>query len=537
MAKSQGKPLEMPADPFGPFKKHVDGLRAALDAAASPFRPLNNALDALAEKLKASSETAFKPLKPLTDALGNLGKAWKDAIKPVADFKAALDAALEPLRAVRGAFDTLTAPVRAFLALPGKIAGAVGDMGQKAAGMLAGPSSQLQNFFGRVQGMVGSLVEKVNPSAVLRFTYALDDLYATVGSMLTPALNQFTALARTLGSALNGMTTEGKQLIAGLAAGAVGMGLFAAGAYAVQAALTGGIGPLLGAVAGALGGVAFATGGFADAMKPLSEILGGIGNRLGEVFAKFAGSDAFSNLAVALGDVVGSMVDVYAAVLDGVMPAFSTLASVFQALAPAIAPLVLVIQGPMIAAVTLFAKVVEKVGPGLMVLAEYLTQFASVVYDVGRTLFSFFGVNLPEMGRGAPRAESKDNTGMAAKQTSTTDVMSVLRAAREQAFRMGTGGQENYAQTTASATNNIAAEAKLIREKIDTFLAKMTPEAIGKAVADAIRGGVTQTARSAGDAVTAPGGGGALLRAGLTAWNPAAGVAATAAATARAIFG
>jgi hypothetical protein len=500
VAKS-GKPLEMPGDPFGPLKGQFDALKSAMEKAESPFRPLIYAFDSMADKLKQTAAAATAPLKPLTTALDGLGNAWKAAVKPVADFRAALSSALEPLRAAKSAFDTLTAPVRMFLGLPAKIAGAVGDIAGKAGSMINGPSSQLQSFFGRVQGVVGHLVEKANPAAVLRFNLALDDLYATIGQMLTPVLNQFTVLARTLGSALNGMTTEGKKLIAGLAAGTIGMAVFAAGAYAVQAVLTGGIGPALGAIVGALGGMAFASGELQSAMKPVAEILGGLGNRIGEVMSKFAGSDAFGNLAVAFAEIAGVAIDLAASVLEYLMPAFSAAAELAKALAPAVLPLMGAIMmlnpvvGPVVIAVGLLAKGFELAAPYILAVTNMVVDFGKQMFNLGRQLLSIFGIDLGEFGA-APRSVSKDNTGAAVKSTSTTDVMSVLRAARESAFRMGTGGaKEDYAKQTATGVNTVATEAAAIRAQLE----KLTPASIAAALATALS---TATGNAVGSAAS-----------------------------------
>ncbi|MBN9522486.1 hypothetical protein J0H58_28855 [bacterium] len=502
----------------------AERLQAAVQASNSVFRPINNALDALAERLTPAAKKLGDFLSPLSTALQGVGQAWKNAVAPVAALKAAMSDALAPVRAAREAFGTLTAPVRMLAALPGQVAGAVAGISQKAAGMLGGPTAALQSFFGRVQSTVGSLVEKANPGAVLRFNLALDDLYATLGQMLTPVLDQFTLIARTLGSALNGMTGEGKQLIAGLAAGAIGMAVFAAAAAAVQAALTGGIGPLLGAVAGALGGVAFASGAFKDAMKPVAAIIGGLGNQLGAVLTGLVNGNAFKSLLKTLGEVAQLMAASFSGQVSAFAPALeaaiNAASQVFSTLLPALRAVGETNMALIAAGASLLAASLRLMTPVWTTLARIVSEVTLYINQLARMLLGFFGIQIPELQ--APKGDLKDNTGAAAKSTSTTDVQSVLRSARESSFKAGLGAQgSDPASRTAGAVEGMKASVG----NIATALQKLTPQEVAKALADIMLNAAGERARAgvraAGDYVA---GQAKEVRQAATLVNPLAGV-------------
>ncbi len=509
---------------------------AALDAARAKMAAKRDELAKLTEKLQAAtdaSRSVLRPLNNLTDRLTEFGDRWKKAVQPFADFQKALDGALAPVRAAREAFGTLTAPVRMLAALPGQVAGAVAGISQKAAGMLGGPAAQLQSFFGQVQSQVQSLVAGFNPGAALKFQMALDNMNAALGATLVPVLGQFAGLATAIGGALNGLSGEGKIMIAALVAGAIGMGIFTAAALALEATLTAGIVPLLsaigGAAAGAFGGLALATGQLKSAFEPVMTIFGGMAERLGGVISKFAGGGAVAGLAEAFAEVAGVAIDLGASVLNFLMPSFNAAAELARAMAPAFLPLVgvltLLATGPVlvpvVAAVTLLAKTFEVAAPYIIAVTELVMDFGKTMFDIARQLLSVIGIDLGDFGT-APRSESKDPAGLAAKNTSTTDVSSVLRAARESSFKTGLGGQQtNWGEKTATGIGGLTSEVQAIKNHI---LTEWTPAKLAEALANHTKEKAKETARSTADAM---GNSTAGRVAGVAAWgiNPIFGLA------------
>jgi hypothetical protein len=505
------------------FAEFAEAATAAAQASRSVFAPLNRALDGLAERVRGAAGGPTKALAPLTAALGGVGEAYKAATKPFRELREAAGTALAPLRDLKAGYDTvrggvgmLLSPLRMLGALPAKAAGALGGMASKGASLLAGPTQQLQSFFGQVQSQIQGLVAAANPGAALRFQMALDDLNATLGAALVPVLDQFTVLARAVGGTINGLTGEGKILIAALAAGAIGMALFSAAALAVQAVLTGGIVPILSAVGGALGGafggLALATGQLEAAFKPVMAVFGGIANRLGEVLTKFSGGGALAAVAEAAAEVIGVVIDLGASFLDFLMPAFNAFGQVLKAMAPAFLPLAGVFAmlsglGPIAllvgGTIAVVAKAFEAAAPYLIAFSEVVIEFGKKVFDVVRQLLSMVGINLPEFK--APQSTPRGNEGMAAKSTSTTDVMSVLAKARESSFAAGHGGQkQDWGQQTAGGVGQLNKKADEIKKAIDDFFKDLP-----KNLANALKERAKEGARNAGSSIA--GAAGSLL--------------------------
>lgn len=422
---------------LGDIQKELDAVARRADEAKRAFNALGGAaaglkLPAVAAALRAVAEEEKRLAKDTEEAEKRRAKAIRDAINDA--FQAA----------------------------------------GKAAANLRGPFNVLQSALGAVQSSIVSFVAKANPGAVLRFQLALNDMLATIGVALTPALNQFTVVLKAIGSAFKGLDSDGKNLIAAIAAGTVGLIAFGAAALAVQTIMTAGILPAISAIVGAFGGFAFVSSDIKKVMGELASVFVGVVNHLGKVLAEFAGSDAFLSIAQTFAEVLGVLVDVEADLLHGFMPVLNSLAAVFKSIAPAIAPLVTmaVYLNPTLLILSMLGSVAEQATPYLMAFANVIVDVGRAAYNAFRTILSFVGVNLPDFDKPASRGAPKDATGTAVKSTSTQDVSSVLARARESAFAAGSGGKKPE-ERTANGMDELNRKAEDIAAQIKAFPAEL----------------------------------------------------------------
>lgn len=334
--------------------------------------------------------------------------------------------------------------------------------------------SPFQAGLAALQTHVVGFVAKANPAAAIRLNLALDDLQATIGRALIPAINQFTRLLRGVGAAFNGLDTNGRTLVASIAAGTVGLIAFGAAAQAFQTIASGGVLPVLSALAGAFGGFAFVSGELGPVMQELGSLFSGALNHFGAVVAGFAGGEAVAAVVTALAEVAGVLVDVAGTVLGSLMPAFNAFASLVQVFTPIITTAAGAFGSLLNAVVGMWAEgvvlAVETAAPYLLAFGQLAIDVSKMIYEGWRSLLSYIGINLPEFGStNAPKGDTPDNTGAAARRTSTGNVSDVLQRAREAAFGAGTGKVDKQDKANTHLAN-IEDEAKKIVAGVKKFV-------------------------------------------------------------------
>ena len=213
---------------------------------------------------------------------------------------------------------------------------------------------------GRVQGAVASFVRLADPGAFARFNLAADRFTAAVGRAMAPLLENVTVVFDRLAAGVTAFGPAGKQLVAGLAAVAVGAGVAAAATLLLKTAVdvaTGGFTAILSAA----GGLAAAAGAFAFVAAPAGAVRG--------VVDKLSG--AFAALADVAGEALG-------AVADALSPAFDALTDAVAGLARAAQP---VVRGVAALAAAVFAP-----------LADYLRTVGATVVPLVAELANAFGL-------------------------------------------------------------------------------------------------------------------------------------------------
>jgi hypothetical protein len=384
-----------------------------------------------------------------------------------------------------------------------------------------------------IQSTLVGFVAKANPAAAIRFNLALDDLQATIGRAMLPALDQFTRLLRGIGSAFNGLDGNGQKLIAGIAAGTVGLIAFGAAALAVQTIMSGGLLPIFSAVAGAFGGFALVTADIGPALKEIGSIFSGVFNKLGAAVAGFVGSGAMTAIAVSLAEVAGVIADVAGGFLTGLIPAMNVFAQLVQVFTPIMTSLAGAAGAMLNAVVDMWANGivsgVEMAAPYLLAFGELVLQVAKLSYEGWKTLFSYIGVNLPEFGQtNTPKGTTPDNTGAAARRTSTGGVSDVLTRARESSYGAGIAKPDDPAKKSATHLANIEEEAKKIVDGVNAFLSEF-PAKVAAALGVELDALITKITNEAGGALADPAGAAANVIARLpspgeladAAWNKA----------------
>jgi hypothetical protein len=479
-----------------PITAAIAAINAALEASRGPLAGYRNAIDGVTEGLNAGAARAKTALGPLTESL--------------AGFAAAQQAALQPLRDLRDAFSAAVGPalnlVRAVVGFPGAVAGFVASTTAAVAHLAREPMQLLSSAVGSIESQVGRFVGKLSPIAAQRFSLAVDNLYASIGKSLLPVMERFTQVVNVVGSMFNGLNASGQKTIQVLASAAVGMTVFAAGAYAVQAALTGGIGPVLGAIAGAMGGVAFASGALDKALKPLAEVMGGVLERVGGVLDKFTGSDAFAAVVLGLGELVGVAADLGATFAEGLMPAFNALAGVVQSLLPVVKSLLplMFALNPTIIIVKIMAAQFELLAPILVTVANVISSVVLRMADFVRSMLALIGINLPAAV--APQSTLKDNTGMAARNAETSNIETVLQRARQNAFAMipMTAEEEDKKKKADEAKAKKEQDWADLPNKLKNWITEELPTKLaekiaahGAAAGEAVASGIGDAARIA----------------------------------------
>lgn len=309
-------------------------------------------------------------------ALGNLGGFLKNIISDVNSLKFSLGSLGEAIKKI-------TADV-------------VGGVAT-----LKTPFTALQTVITAMTNEVGRFVQLASPGVFKLFQLALDDLYASIGKSLIPAMQQFTAILRSVGGALFNLTSDGQKVIQAIFAGTVAMVAFTAATLVMQTVLTAGLGPLLAAIIGGISGVVLSMGGFQKIVAQVSSAFGSFVEVLGKALVELAKTGIVETAFSVVAQVFKTFAQAFGAVVSALAPGLTVLVSVLQKLIPVIFDLVkawLVLVGivsapiwaPLAAGLFLVVKAAELLGPMLKAAAA---AFVSV-WDLVTDLFVDLGASL-----------------------------------------------------------------------------------------------------------------------------------------------
>lgn len=448
-------------------------------------------------------------------ALGNAGAGLKgpalDALKELAEVlkdvgRAVEVSLLQPLKLVADALKVAVAPPLKLVADGLK---AVGESAKWLAGQWSEVSTAVFAV-GTVAAGVGAMLAGAAAPALALFTISLSAVAARIGSEFLP---QLAAAGKTLLD-----VGAGVGWLAGQFAGKLVSALGAVASFAGKAAEQAiSLGQSLGQMVAKANPVAFAQFQLAvddlqavlgQALLPVFRVVADVVRAAGDTLVTFAGSVGSSVGAVLqpLGEVVKVVFDLagrigqaFAGLLEIVAPHLATLGQVFVAVAEAVAPLVTLlvelVGGALGEALKLLGGLLEMVIPPVVAFARAIGDVVKWVVDGVKQLLAMIGIDL---GDSKPGTAKGGSVGAATRQASTTDIDSVLRKARENAFSLGKGAGADPATKTASAAESMKARADEIHKWLTTDLPnilKSLPVELAKAIAN----GAVDAASAAGD--------------------------------------
>ena len=198
-------------------------------------------------------------------------------------------------------------------------------------------------------------------------------------------------------------------------------------------------------------------------------------------------------------DLLGRVGQQFAKLLDAVGPAVQSIGAVVLQVVEAFAPLVnLVVEllgGALGAALKVLGAAVEAIAPVLIALAKVVGQVVSWIVGGIRELLGWLGIDLEDRAGTKPGA----SVGAATRQASTTDVESVIRKARENAFTLGTASSDPT-RKSAGHLESLDKKADRIIELFREMPEKIARAILGDGIVDAVEGAV-DTLVEAKDAV------------------------------------
>jgi len=448
-------------------------------------------------------------------ALGNAGAGLKgpalDALKELAEVlkdvgRAVEVSLLQPLKLVADALKVAVAPPLKLVADGLK---AVGESAKWLAGQWSEVSTAVFAV-GTVAAGVGAMLAGAAAPALALFTISLSAVAARIGSEFLP---QLAAAGKTLLDVGMGVGRLAGQF-AGKLVSALGAVASFAGKAAEQAIS---LGQSLGQMVAKANPVAFAQFQLAvddtvavlgQALLPIFRIVTDVVRAAGDTLVTFASSVGNSVGAILrpLGEVVKVVFDLagrigqaFAGLLEIVAPHLATLGEVFVAVAEAVAPLVTLlvelVGGALGEALKLLGGLLEMVIPPVLGLARAVGDLVKWVVEGVKSLLSMVGIDLPGS---KPGTEKDGSRGAAVRSASTTDIDSVLRKARENAFSYGKAAGEDLPKKTLSTMESMKLRAdeiyKWISNDLPNILVRM-PFDLAKAIA----GGAADAASAAGD--------------------------------------
>ena len=467
-------------------------------------------LNALGSAGSAVGGPAVDALQKLAKALTDVGKAVEVALLPALKVVAELGkAVLAPVFRDLGERLRFVGDVVKFT-----VAGAfekVGEVARRVGANWTELKSQLAAVGLTAVGAGGLLAGAFGPA------------FAALAGAAAIAVTKFTAALREAGY-LDKLADAAKRV-----SGAVGSYLKDAGGAAVNAVASvgkalGSVATLAGAAAGAAAGLGLALKGLVEKANPvvaeqftlaLNDLLAVVGQALTPVFklvtevVRMAG-DTLAGFAKDVGSTLGTVlrpvIDVLGVVFDIVGRIGQSLAKAFEAAAPALEAIGQAVLATVQAVQPLVNLLIDSLGGALgaalgalgdvlTAVVPYVAAFARVVGDLLATVvrwvreaLAFVGIDLPE---GGPGRREGDSVGAAVRSASTTDVESVLKKARENAFSLGTASADP-ARRTASAAEELKKKADQIYERLGEILTdlpdKLARAILGDTITDAVEG-------------------------------------------------
>lgn len=458
--------------------KFISGLeflqpvtRGITDAMRSAFEKIGPILgvfeDAITSTFQGISDALLPIFGPVMRGLAAAVGVAGESVKQFASGATLLGIAL-----VQGA--------QASIKFAGEVANFVRQVAQGGANLASGPMRALETGIGAIQSQVTRFVALIDPAAVFRFQFAVDSLYATIGQTLVPVLNQFAQVIRGIASAIAGTTEQGKMVIAALAAGTVGLIAFGAAVAVVQAAATGGLGPIIGALTGAVGGVLLATGKLTPLFDTLASSMSGFLDQIGG--ALDVATDAFTGLMPLLADFSGEMAG-FASYLIGaaqrLMPAIMDLGAVFVSLAKPALILYELYAGPLVEGFVLLGKVVSFVAPAVVLLGQVMGEMLEKVQGWIRELLSLIGIDMGPAPAGGPRGATA-TPATPVRPAAFSSASEDLRKAQASAYSLGSGAGLSPADratiATAAHTATMAERVGSLRDAINDLPNKILIE-------------------------------------------------------------
>jgi hypothetical protein len=213
-------------------------------------------------------------------------------------------------------------------------------------------------------------------------------------------------------------------------------------------AVTGGLQPIIDQLTPTLSGL----------LDVMSQALGSISGAIGGVLpmvAKFI--EWLASLAAMLSNTFEQLAPAIAGVMD-----------VFSALMEAVRPMQELWISVLVGGVQLLGQAIAAVAPYIVVFVETMGNMVKQFVGWIREILSIIGINLPEFGAGGgPPKGEKGQAQTPARGTSTTDVESVLRKARESAFSLGGGGGQKPEVQTANNTAQTTQAVNDVRKQMN----------------------------------------------------------------------
>lgn len=214
---------------------------AAAQAAAAANRPTPQAFGSASGPLPAGGmpPQAIPVLQPAFNAMGTAAQQAANALGPLGSAAAlaannlANNAAAAAMAAARAAAPAATPAAPAAPALPGAapvpaapvpaapapaaVPAASGGIAG-ALGGLVGPALALKGAFGLIEGVAGRFVAAINPYLMEQVGVAFNNISATIGSALEPAMGVFLDVLRQANSIIAPLAEQLRGVFAALAA-------------------------------------------------------------------------------------------------------------------------------------------------------------------------------------------------------------------------------------------------------------------------------------------------------------------------------
>jgi phage-related protein len=523
-----------------PLKPRIQAAAIAItESFLGVAKSLKSGIDSVAMYVGGKLTDLFKPLAPaidwLRDQSGAMFQKLRDYLGPVAAAAAEFGGKLAtvPVRLTTA----LVGAVSATSQLTGAISSMLEGIATAGANALRQPFRVLDTLIASVGQGITRFVALYDPGRVEVFQYAVDSLYAALGKALAPAMDAVTQIVKALGSAIAGAGENGQKMIAAIAAGAVGLITFAAAMALVQTVTSGGILPILGALIGAFGGLEAVTGGLQPILDQLAPTLSGVMDVVGTALA--SASSAVGAILPTIAKAIewaASVVGMLAGAFDALAPAIGSIMEVFNALMEAIRPVAELIVSALVGGVQLIGQAIQAIAPYLIIFYETMGTLWKQVVGWIKELLAMIGIALPEFAAGGPQKGNTAQTPAPVRSTSTGDVESVLRKARESAFSLGGGGQKpevttatNTGQTT-QAVNDVRKQmndmANWLMNALPHYIVSELPAKVYQNMVE-VANRIKNVAKDVGEkSVEVPGTGGARVSVADVVGGPASGIGA-----------